>query len=98
MIRDIFQVTNFSASMTWPKSENGKDAPIKELWLKCATKDPAVDEVMCVVYGIDAMKNYEIGDYVLATIDIFIGRTEQDDLEQVIRAMDIKKIDFAKAF
>ena len=93
MFKDLFQVTNFSSCPVWAKAENGKEAPVKELWLKCVTKEPAVDEVICTVYGVDAILPYEIGDYVLATIDIFIEVNENEDYEQVIRAKDIKKFD-----
>lgn len=93
MYRDIFQVTNPEPYATWAKAENGKEAPVKELWLKCVTKDPAVDEVICTVYGVDAIQHYNYGDYVIATIDIFVGMNEDETYKQEIRAKDIKKFD-----
>lgn len=93
MLTDLFQVTKSEPYVTWAKAENGKEAPVKELWLKSVTKDPAVDEVICTVYGVDALQRYEDGDYVIATIDIFIGIDEDETYRQIIRSKDIKKFD-----
>ena len=93
MFRDIFQIIKSEPFATWAKAENGMKAPVKELCLKSVTKDPAVDEVICTVYGVDALQRFEDGDYVLATIDIYIGVNEDETYKQVIRAKDIKKFD-----
>ena len=93
MVRDIFQITKTEPYPTWAKAEDGKEAPVKELWLRSVTADPAVDEVMCTVYGHDAILRCEIGDFVIATIDIFISIDENENYKQAIRARDIKKFD-----
>ena len=95
MNRDIFQIIGLDL-MPWPKAENGKEVPVKGLWLKCVTSEPAVDEVLCTVYGIDATQKYDVGDYVLATVEIFVSFNEDSEYKQVIRARDIKVIDLPK--
>ena len=92
MITRLFQVTSADAYPSWGKTENGGEAPMRELMFKEVTEDPFVDEVMCVVYGVDAIKRYEIGEYVLATLDIFVGYDEDENRKQVIRARGISKV------
>lgn len=92
MFTSIFKITNLNEYPSWAMTEDGKLAPVRELWLKDITEKPMVDEVICNVYGIDAIKHYEYGECVLATLDIFIGYNEKEIPIQDIRVTEIKKI------
>ena len=92
MVTSVFEVIGFDSYPCWCKKEDGRAAPMRELMLRDVTEDPAVDEVMCVVYGVDAFKRYEIGEYVLATLDFFVGYNEDETRKQEIRARGVSKI------
>ena len=96
MYKSIFKITNLNEYPSWAKTEDGKEAPVRELWLKDITEDPVVDEVICNVYGIDAVKHYEYGECILATLDIFLGYNEDESRKQVIRVRGIKKLEISK--
>ena len=92
MITRLFQITGLDPYPTWCENENGSAAPMRELMFKDVTEDPIVNDVICVVYGVDAYKHYELGEYVLATLDIFVGYNEDETRKQVIRARDVNKV------
>ena len=92
MVTRLFQITDFESYPTWCKNENGNEAPVRELMLKDVTEDPVVDEVMCVVYGADAVKRYELGEYVLVTLQIYVGYNDDETRKQVIRARNVSKV------
>lgn len=92
MITRLFQITNLDSYPTWCREEDGRAAPMRELMLKDVTEDPVVDEVICVAFGFDAFKHYEIGEYVLATLDILVGINEDETHKQMIRARSISKV------
>jgi hypothetical protein len=92
MVTRLFQITDFDSYPLWCKTDDGSEAPMRELMLKDATEDPVVDEVMCVAYGVDAIKRYELGEYILATLDIFVGYNDDETRKQVIRVRGISKV------
>ena len=92
MVKSVFQITGLDSYPTWCKTDDGRSAPMRELLLKDVTEDPVVDEVLCVVYGVDAFKHYDFGEYVLATLDIVVGYNEDETRKQEIRARRISKI------
>jgi hypothetical protein len=93
MYTHVFQITNFDSYPIWCENEDGSRAPMRNLMLKDVTEDPIMDEVMCPVYGIDAIKKYELGEYVLATLDCFVGYDDDGETrKQVIRVIGISKV------
>ena len=92
MVTRVFEITDLESYPHWCREDNGRAAPMRELELKDVTEDPIVDEVMCVVYGFDAIKNYKVGEYVLATLEIFVGLDEDERRTQEIRVRGISKI------
>lgn len=95
MVKSLFQVTDSDSYPSWCKSENGLEAPAKKLILKGVSESPLVDEVLVTVCGPNALKNYELGDYVLATLKIFVGIDEDETYQQHIRVLDIEKINLS---
>jgi len=95
MVTNLFKVTDSDSYPSWCKSENGLEAPVKRLTLKGVGESPMVDEVMVTVYGPDALKKYESGDFVLATLKIFVGIDEDEAYQQCIRVEKIEKIDLS---
>ena len=92
MVTRLYQITDLDSYPSWCENEDGGRAPMRELMLKDVTEDPVVDEVMCVAYGVDAVKRYELGEYILATLDIFVGYNDDETRKQVIRARGISKV------
>jgi hypothetical protein len=93
MLTSIFRVTDSDSYPSWCKSENGLEAPVKRLTIKGVSESPLVEEAMVMVYGPDALKKYEEGDFVLATLRIFVGIDEDEAYQQRIRVEEIEKID-----
>lgn len=92
MFKSLFKITDFDNYPVWCSTEDGRKAPMRQMMFKEVTEDPVVDEVMCVVYGVDAFKHYEIGEYVMATLDFFVGYNDDETRKQVIRARGVSKI------
>ena len=97
MITSVFQITGIDPYPSWVKTESGKSAPLCGLALWDVTDDPKIKEFMCVVYGYDAIKHYEVGDYVMVTVDILITIDENESFKQEIRVLEVKKINLPKA-
>ena len=92
MIHSIFEVTACQQYADWVK-EDGRGAPVRELTLRDVSDQPEVEEVQCMVYGVDALKHYELGERVFAALRIFVGFDENGDYAQEIRAVKVKKFD-----
>ena len=92
MFKSLFEITDFDQYPVWCRTEDGREAPMRQMMFKEVTEEPVVDEVICVVYGVDACKRYEIGEYVMATLDIVVGFNEDETRKQVIRARGVSKI------
>lgn len=96
MKTEVFLISEVDNYPTWASTENGLHAPIRQIMLKNMTEDPVVDEIYTVVYGKDALQHYELGDYVLASFEIFVGYNDDESYKQVIRVWDLKKINLPK--
>lgn len=94
MITRLYQVTDFDSYPSWCRNEEGREAPMREIMLKDVTEDPVAEEVICVVYGKDATKHYELGEFLLVTLDIFVGYNNDETRKQVIRGRDVSKVIF----
>ena len=92
MLTSLYEITSMNSYPIWCKSEDGHEAPMREMTFKDVTEDPFIDEVICQVYGIDAIKHYELGECVLVTLDIHLGFNEDETYKQVIRAINVRKV------
>ena len=95
MVNPVFEVTACQQYADWVK-EDGRGAPVRELTLRDVSDQPEVEEVQCMVYGVDALKRYELGERVFAALRIFVSINEDENYVQEIRAVKIKKFDMPK--
>lgn len=92
MVTRVFKITDLDSYAHWCSEEDGREAPMREMRFEDVTEDPVFDEVMCVVYGVDATKHYELGEYVLVTLDFYVGYNDDETRKQVIRVKGVSKI------